>query len=198
MDYIQTHGIDYLYHMTYIDNLTSIINNGLLSHNEAYRQRLIETDISDPNVQDIRARTVDPFYERPLHEYVPLYFSPRNPMLYRRQDIQEDIVILGLEAQLLCEANILFTNGNAAASRTIFYRGTQMLDQLPWDSIRARSWIDIEDGRRIKCAEVLVYPKIEPNRIQKIFCYSNKHRETIIAAKQGTPIIGKVNRDLFF
>ncbi|MGC1393788.1 MAG: DUF4433 domain-containing protein [Coleofasciculaceae cyanobacterium] len=198
MDYIQTHGIDYLYHMTYIDNLTSIINNGLLSHNEAYRQRLIETDISDPNVQDIRARTVDPFYERPLHEYVPLYFSPRNPMLYRRQDIQEDIVILGLEAQLLCEANILFTNGNAAASRTIFYRGTQMLDQLPWDSIRARSWIDIEDGRRIKCAEVLVYPKIEPNRIQKIFCYSNKHRETIIAAKQGTPIIGEVNRDLFF
>jgi ssDNA thymidine ADP-ribosyltransferase, DarT len=198
MEYIQRHGIDYLYHMTYIDNLASIIENGLLSHNEVYRQGLIETDISDPNVQDIRAGTADPFYNRLLHEYVPLYFSPRNPMLYKRREIQEDIVILGLDPQLLCEPNILFTNGNAAASETMFYRGTQMLDQLPWNSIRASSWTDIEDGKRIKCAEVLVHPKIKPSRIQMVFCYSSKHRETIIAAKQGTLIMGKVNRDLYF
>jgi hypothetical protein len=198
MEYLQTHGIDYLYHMTYIDNLSSIVGNGLLSHNEACRRGLIRADISDPNVQDIRAGTVDPFHNRPLHEYVPLYFSPRNPMLYRRREIQEDIVILGLDPQLLSEPDIIFTNGNAAASGTIFYRGTQMLDHLPWDSIRAKSWTDIEDGKRIKCAEVLVYPKIQPSRIQVIFCYSSKHRETIIAGKQGTLIIGKVNRDLYF
>jgi ssDNA thymidine ADP-ribosyltransferase, DarT len=198
MEYLQRHGIDYLYHMTYIDNLASIIENGLLSHNEAYRQGLMEVDISDPNVQDIRASRVDPFYNRPLHEYVPLYFSPRNPMLYRRREIQEDIVILGLDPQLLSEPNIIFTNGNSAASGTIFYTGTSMLDHLPWNSIRARSWTDIEDGKRIKCAEVLVYPKIQPSRIQVIFCYSNKHRETIIADKQGTLIMGKVNRDLYF
>ena len=119
-------------------------------------------------------------------------------MLYRRREIQEDIVILGLDPQLLSETNIIFTNGNAAASGTIFYKGIQMLAQLPWDSIRARNWSEIEDGKRIKCAEVLVYPKIEPNRIQMVFCYSNKHRETIIAAKQGTLIMGKVNRDLYF
>lgn len=67
MDYLQTHGIKYLYHMTYIDNLASIIENGLLSHNEAYKQGLIKADISDPNVQDIRVDAVDPFYNRPLH-----------------------------------------------------------------------------------------------------------------------------------
>jgi hypothetical protein len=107
-------------------------------------------------------------------------------------------VILGLDPQLLSEPNIIFTNGNAAASGTIFYTGTSMLDHLPWNSIRARSWTDIEDGKRIKCAEVLIYLQIEPSRIQMVFCYSNKHRETIIAAKQGTLIIGKVNRDLYF
>jgi ssDNA thymidine ADP-ribosyltransferase, DarT len=198
MDYFQIHGIDYLYHMTYIDNLASIIENGLLSHNEAYRRRLIEADISDPNVQDIRAGIVDPFYNRPLHEYVPLYFSPRNPMLYRRLEIQEDIVILGLSPEILSEPNTLFTDGNAAASGTLFYRGIQMLNQLPWDSIRARSWTDIEDGKRRKCAEVLVCSKIDPGKIQVVFCYSEKHREAIITAKQGTFIIGRVNRDLYF
>jgi len=198
MDYLERHGIDYLYHMTYIDNLASIIHNGLLSHNEAYRQGLIEADISDPNVQDIRANTVDPFYNRPLHNYVPLYFSPRNPMLYRRREIQEDIVILGLDPRLLSEPNIIFTDGNAAASETFFYTGISRLGQLPWNSIRARSWTDIEDGKRIKCAEVLVHSRIEPSRIQVVFCYSDKHRETIITAKQGTLIIGRVNRDLYF
>lgn len=184
--------------MTYIDNLASIIQNGLLSHNEAYRQGLIEADISDPNVQDIRATTIDPFYNRPLHDYVALYFSPRNPMLYRRREIQEDIVILGLDPHLLSDPNIIFTNGNAAASGTTYYTGISMLEHLPWKSIRERSWTDIEDGKRIKCAEVLVYPRIDPSRILVVFCYSQKHREIIITAKQETPIIGKVNRDLYF
>lgn len=119
-------------------------------------------------------------------------------MLYKRLEIQEDIIILGIDPQILSEINIFFTNGNAAASETIFYRGIHMLGQLPWDSIRAKSWTDIEDGKRIKCAEVLVYPKIEPKWIQKVFCYSDKHREKIIAAKQGSSIIGKVKRDLYF
>ncbi len=199
MDYIQQHGIDYLYHMTYIDNLASIIENGLLSHNEAYRQGLIEADISDPDVQDIRANIKDPFHNRPLHEYVPLYFSPRNPMLYKRREIQEDIVILGLDPQILYESNILFTDGNAAASETFFYNDIQMLGQLPWKSIRARYWKDdIENGKRIKCAEVLIYPMINSDRIQYVFCCSNKHRETIKAAKPGTRITGKVNRSLYF
>lgn len=52
MNIFQEYGIEYLYHMTYINNLASIITNGLLSHNEAYRRRLIGVDISDPDVQE--------------------------------------------------------------------------------------------------------------------------------------------------
>lgn len=198
MKNLRQHGIDYLYHMTHIDNLASIIQNGLLSHNEAHRQGLIGADISDSDVQDIRANKKDRVHNRPLHEYVPLYFSPRNPMLYKRQEIQEDIIILGLDPHLLLEPNIVFTDGNAAASKTIFYTDILALDRFPWDSIMARSWIDIEDGRRIKCAEVLVYPRIEPSRIQRVFCYSHKHREMIITAKQEASIMGMVRKDLYF
>ncbi|ERT04841.1 hypothetical protein M595_5204 [Lyngbya aestuarii BL J] len=182
--------------MTHINNLASIIRNGLLSHNEAYRRGLIQVDISEPDVQDRRAdRTVDNIL---LHEYVPLYFSPRNPMLYKRIQYQDDIVILGIDPQLLLEANVIFSDGNAAARETRFYRGVQMLNQLPWNVIWAKYWNDSEDGKRIKCAEILVYPTVAPNKIKAIFCRSEKHRNSIVAAKQKTDIIGRVNPDLYF
>lgn len=195
---LEKYDINYLYHMTNIDNLASIIQHGLLSHNEAHIQRLVKVDISHPDVQGKRAIKRDPIYIRPLHDYVPLYFLPKNPMLYSRREIQEDIVILGLDPRLLLEPSIVFTDGNAAAGGTSFYTDILDLEHLPWDSIRSRSWTDIEDGKRIKCAEVLVHRRIGPSCIQVIFCYSHKHRETIITAKQGTLIIGKVNRDLYF
>lgn len=198
VDYLQQYGIEHLYHMTSIGNLTSIIGNGLLSHNEAHRQRLVQADISDPNVQSLRLNIVDPFYNRHLHDYVPLYFSPRNPMLYRRREIQEDIVILGIDPKILLEPNVLFTDGNAAANGTLFYRSVEMLTQLPWDIINTRSWVDIEDGRRIKCAEVLVYPRIPLEKVLFIFCRSSKHRETIINVKQETSIQGLIKPELFF
>jgi hypothetical protein len=196
MDIIQEYGIEYLYHMTDISNLNSIIKNGLLSHDEAYRKGLIKADISDPNVQDIRANEI--IDEIPLHEYVPLYFSPRNPMLYRRKEDQDDIVILGIDSQILLEKNVIFSDGNAAARETRFYRGVEMLNQLPWDVIRAQYWTVFEDGKRMKCAEILVYPTVAPNRIKAIFCRSLKHRYVILSAIQRTNIIGMVDSDLYF
>ena len=113
---------------------------------------------------------------------------------------QTAVIILGIDPQLLSQPNTLFTDGNAASEKTKFYTGLQKLDQLPWNLIRAGSWNndDIKESKRVKCAEVLVYPKIQPSRIQIIFSYSDKHRQTIMAAKQGTPIMGEVNRDLYF
>lgn len=182
--------------MTYVSNLTSIITNGLLSHNKAYERGLIQVDISNPDVQDRRANRI--IHERPLHEYVPLYFSPRNPMLYSRKQHQEDIVIIGIDPQLLLETNVIFSDGNAAARETRFYCGVQMLNQLQWNIIWAKSWPDFEDGKRIKCAEILVYPTVAPNRIKAIFYRSHKHSNVILAAIQRTGIIGMVDPDLYF
>lgn len=182
--------------MTYINNLFSILREGLFSHNEAYRRKLIKADISDPDVQDRRAtRRIDGVF---LHDYVSLYFSPRNPMLYRRKEIQEDIIILGLDPLLLFEENVIFSDGNAAASLTRFYRGVQMLENLSWDTIHANYWNDIEDGRRLKCAEVLVHPVISRDRIQVIFCCSQKHSSAIIAATKEFGLPAFVDPELYF
>ena len=189
INFLKARGVDYLYHMTHVDHLASILKNGLLSHNESYRQGKIKNDISDPQVQDKRSNKFDPINHRSLHEYVPLYFSPRNPMLSKRREIQEDIIILGLGIDLLFQPGTIFTDGNAASSMTKFYQDTNMLDQLPWDTIMAKYWNDIEDGRRIKCAEILIYPKVEVSKIEMLFCCSEKHRDVIIRANEESGVL---------
>ena len=161
MGVLQNCGIQYLYHMTSITNLRSILENGLLSHNEVYRRKLILRDISMDEVQAIRHYKRDPIYGRLIHEYASLYFSPRNAMLYKRKDLQDTLVILGIEPSVLLSENTIFTDGNAAASNTRFYKEISQVSQLPWDVIKARYWTDYLDGKRIKCAEALVYPKVE-------------------------------------
>jgi hypothetical protein len=44
--YLHKHGVDYIYHITSIENLDNILRYGILSHNEAYRLGLIAIDVS--------------------------------------------------------------------------------------------------------------------------------------------------------
>ena len=45
------YGIDYLYHFTHMDNMPSMLEHGLLSHNEAHAKDVVEYDMSDSEVQ---------------------------------------------------------------------------------------------------------------------------------------------------
>ena len=197
-------NIDYLYCIEPIDNMSSILEHGLLSHNRIHELGISHKDISDEKVQNLRAKKNDPIHNRPLHDYACLYFKPRNPMLCALKHIQQDIVILGFDKQLLCEPETIFTDGNAAAYNTQFYIGIENLDKLDWEIINARYWTDEEyisnpRKKRIKCAEILLYQKIPIERIQKIFCYSkeqcSKVYETI---PDNISIQIEINNNLYF
>lgn len=196
---IQEYGINYLYHITSVNHLSSIFQRGLLSHNEAHRRNLVVRDISMQDVQSIRACKRDPIYKRPLHDYVNLYFSPRNAMLYVRQEIQPSLVILGLDPLLLLRAGTVITDGNSANRPTKFYSSVRDLDKVPWDVIRARYWNDFEDGKRKSCAEVLVYARVDPVSIQRVFLYSETQRSPVLASVGKNPsVVVEPNRQLFF
>ena len=85
----ENYGIKGLYHMTHIDNLQSIFQNGLLSHTNARNNNFMKGDIANNDVNNRRSG-LEPIYNRPIHDYTPLYFNPRNPMLYVRKNIQKD------------------------------------------------------------------------------------------------------------
>ncbi len=197
MDYIIKHNISYLHHMTNIRNLNNILNNGLLSHEEAHRYRIIVNDISNQSVQARRSsRIIDNI---PLHRYVCFYFSPRNPMLYALKDIQDKIIFIGVDPQLLLHPSTIFSDGNAASDDTSFYRGTSMLDNLNWNIINAVYWNNYPDGRRIKCAEILVPARVDINSIMRIFCY-NEEQINIVneLLSQRFHIAVEINRSLYF
>jgi len=169
MEILDKIKIEYLYHMTHKDNLENILKNGLKSYNHVQNNNFSKVNIADDQVQDRRARS-EHIYSRSIHDYVPLYFNPKNPMLFRRNNIQNDIVILAIDRNILFKENVIFTDGNAANDITRFFKNTNSLNQLNWDCIWGDYWSGLEDGKRQRMAEALVFPDIPSNRIRKIFC----------------------------
>lgn len=190
-------GISYLYHMTHKNNLENILRNGLLSHTQAHGG-LNQVDIADNQVNIRRGRR-ETIHNRSIHDYIPLYFNPKNPMLFKLRNIQDDVLILAIDRNLILNQNSIFTDGNAASQGTRFFNSIGQLTQLNWRCIRAEFWNDIADGKRIRCAEVLVFPRIEIASIKKI--YSNNSTVTAFAsskARNFRHITVEQNNNLYF
>lgn len=106
-----------LYHITHINNLQSIFQGGyLFAHNSRHKY----TDISNIDVNILRSRA-EPIFARPIHDYVPLYFNPRNAMLYSVQKrFGDDIVIFEFDNDLVLNPYTIFSYENAASSGAKF------------------------------------------------------------------------------
>ena len=166
-DEYRRHRIDFLYHFTHVNNMSSILEHGLLSHSDAHRLDYI--DISNREVQEIRSEKKP--YGRALHDYVLLYFNARNPMLYVvQQKIQShDIAILCWDRRLLEIDGSVFTDGNAASRSSDFFKDLQTLNELDWECIHSDGHPrHYADGKRIRCAEVLVPGPVPIERMKKI------------------------------
>lgn len=177
---LRNYRIRYLYYIAPLENLKSIATHGLLSHNRAHADHS-PADISDPDVQKRRMRR-DPIYQKPLHDYVPLYFRARNPMLSRRRSLQSELAVLYIDRRMMQNPGAIFTDGNAASNRTSFYSDLADLDKLDWDCIWAPDWTKFEDGRRKRCAEVLVPELIPFNAVRRIVVQNEDARAAARAA----------------
>lgn len=196
LDYYE---IDGLYHFTHVDHVQSIFKDGLLSHNNAHQRGVVQHDISNVDVQDLRARRC--VGGRPLHDYVPLYFNPRNAMLYQvfQEFTLKDLVVLRLSRKLMLQKGVWFTDGNAANTPTLSYDSLEDLDKLDWECIRAEYWTDYEDGKRKCMAEILIPDKISANYIKRrshLFVENQETRNRIEAILPDTRIA--INKDMYF
>ena len=162
----------YLYYITHKQNIESILENGILNFYEAKKLNTNHIDISHPEVQNKREK-VEEHYSRKIHDYAPLYFNPKNPMSRLRwKEYKNALCFLQVSVSALADGEFLISDGNAASPVTKFYKSLDQLDLLPWDVINAEYWNDLDDGSRKRCAEVLIYPKIKPEHIESIFCFS--------------------------
>ena len=160
--------IDGLYHITHLEHIRTIIRDGLLSHNSAHQRDVVQHNISNTEVQELRAQRL--IGERPLHDYVPLYFNPRNAMLYRilkELTPKNFVVVIRISRKLMLRKEVWFTDGNAAIRKTRPYNNLEDLDKLDWECIRATHWKDYDEGVRKCMAEILVPDKISANFIKR-------------------------------
>lgn len=181
-------GISYLYHMTHKSNLENIMKNGLVSHNIAHSKGFIKTDISDTGVNNRRSK---------IHNFVPFYINPKNPMLYKRKKIQSDIIILCIDRKVFQEDS-KFTDGNAASNSTKFYSHINDLEKLNWSIINSNYWNDFIDGKRIRCAEILIANDVRTENIKKIFCFNSETAYYVKKKVEYYDIKVEINKNFYF
>lgn len=196
-----------LYFITPIDNLPSIFKHGLLSHNKIKAMRLGHKSIADDEVQKRRANKVIPGGKGKLHDYVNLYFNPRNAMMYKRKNDHGQICVLGVNVMVLDQPNTIITDGNAAAEDAYvrFFSPSQGLQLLDKKIVFARSWwsqnhFEMCHNRSVACAEVLVQNQLPGSYITQIYAScpesSNKIKSLLVDIEINIPVV--INGKIFF
>ena len=182
-----------------ITNLMSVLERGLLSYESA--ARIVHQDISMPAVQENRDKTQVPG-GLTLHQYANVYFHARNPMMFARQGVADDICVLRVNKSILSINGVVVTDQNAASRYVRFLAPFQMNETtLDLNGIYADDWRhenQIEYWRRKsrKCAEVLVPHRIGPEYFTGIYVVDQVAADKLIGLGVRLPI--EVNGNLFF
>lgn len=193
--------INAFYHMTHINNLDSIIRNGLYPHNNTYKK----TDISNVDVNDRRVR-LEPIYHKQIHSYVPFYFNPRNAMLFRNQKkFGNSIIILQFKNSLIDINNSIITNANASADNTLFTSNVNHLNDqnfINLSNVFADSWNNYGNPnyqiKQTMMAELLIPIVVKNNYIEKIICMDFQMKKFIDSNIYTNGINVVVDREKYF
>lgn len=184
----------FFYHLTHKDNLAGILQHGILSHTDVLnRDDVLAVDISDSGVQQRRERA-ESVNHRSIHDYVPLYINPKNPMLYFRRELQHEIIILKISPKVLQYGQHVFSDGNSACLKTKFSANSEIMEDSI-DALNAKYWANCIDGKRRRCAELLVYPIVQPIHVLSAICSNNALAREIALT---TKIQIELNPSMFF
>lgn len=113
-----------IYHMTHVDNLDNIFQQGALLSQKGLNQKgILPRSIANEEVQRLRERIyvwdlLEGKY-RSLHSYIPFYFARQTPMLRNQYNkgTQDKIVVFEVNRAFLTGPQVLFTDGNASTQQ---------------------------------------------------------------------------------
>lgn len=190
-----------LYYITHIKNIDSILDQGILSHQEVEKLSIDFTPIYD---SEIVSKRQDKLVAGgvSLWNYSNLYFQPRNPMMYRvvHEKDKRNIAIIAVKPTILSESGVIITNGNAANNETQFYdvsKGKTIL-QNNWKIIQNEWWNDSDGSKRIIMSECLVPIKVSSELIDSIYVCDHIAQEKIKNTLENSKITIIPEPNLFF
>ncbi|WP_422449199.1 DUF4433 domain-containing protein [Thermoanaerobacterium sp. DL9XJH110] len=187
------------HYITHINNLKSICEKGILSYNLA--NKFDHTSIAMQEVQNRRENKQVPG-GRSLHEYVNLYFCARNPMLYLRRNLHSEICILRVSPKIVYIKGAIVADRNASSDYVRFYPSPEGIENIDKDLVFAEYWTHPDNiffeckHKSIKCAEILIPDRVNPNFIEGLYVSEAKIRNII--RKMGISLPIEVNPHLFF
>lgn len=182
-----TYKINQLFFITHINNLKSIVENGILSHNLVKRRSIPNDTISNQEIVNNRQSRRTPA-DKSLWDYANLYFQPRNPMMYRvikqidQRIDKNDIAIIGIKPEVLNLPGVFISIGNAASllSEIVDVQtGKEYIEKKLWSTIQSLWWKEEDGTKRQIMAECLVPDFVPPNLIQAIYVAKDETQKTV-------------------
>ena len=190
-----------LHYITHIDNVASIMEKGILSHNRT--KTIKHKTVSMKNIQEKREKVTIP-NARPLHDYVNFYINGRNKMLFlvKQTNNVDDICIISVSTDVLELPNVVISDQNAASDYVRFYNVIDGLAKLDYDYIFSDSWTNPDDQAEAwrhgsaMCAEVLIPDTVPSKHIKSLYVLSGQCEQKIKSLGLGLTI--EVKPYLFF
>ena len=203
-----------LYHFVHLDTLPAILATGeLLSTNRLAEQEERPTrDIASSSLQRRRARTRVPLGGT-LHDYVPFYFAPRSPMLYRigkeweqaGEPDTRDLVYLvsSVEQVESCGLPFTFSLYHAVTRPNAFLTDPADLHRVDWPLMRRRMWTDTRDDndrQRRRQAEFLVRDRLPLSALEGFAAFDGDRADRVAALidEHGLDLRGKPMPEWYF
>jgi hypothetical protein len=206
----------WLYHITHIDNLASIVSAGGLWSDAERRQRGFgHASIAHEHIKHERLqRPVDKAARGVLADYVPFYLAPRSPMLFAihkggvkgYEGGQEPIVHLAASVDALAQAGHLccFSDRHAKLALAKFHDDLSLLRSvIRWDVMGLKFyWGDPEtpEAEELRQAEFLVHQFCPWMAFPAIGVHNEAIKEQVEAILVGAshrPVV-RVARDWYY
>lgn len=203
--------INWAFRMVHIDNVPHILEYGIVREDSPFRNPNYR-EIGDKSIIELRKDLT--FNNQSLKGYIPFYFGPRGPMLYKLQcgsdkNLRcnpEDIIYLAIKIQELIQKKVecVFTDGHAINKITKYYHGKLLQDlnqYVLYEDIWAIQWADIynPDLKRKKEAELLIKDDLHKDFIQCWVVYNENAKNKLINFGVNSNIIYiNPNRKFYF
>jgi hypothetical protein len=159
-----------LYHLTSLDNLESILLNGLLSRNDIDGF----DDVADLEIIDFREKNN-------LTQYIPFHFFARNPFDGRVQKNypSKEFIYICIPRDFASKNNFkIIPRHPNSMKNLILYDYLDGYELIEWDKMDERDYSD-RDCRHICMAECLSPNRIYPQDFSNIFVRTDDIKEFV-------------------
>ena len=191
-----------LFYITHIDNIPSILRNGILSHERIQNENIPFIPIYNEQIVSNRKDILTPD-GRSLWNFANLYFQPRNPMLYRvlHEKPANQVAIISIQPTILERSDIYVSNGNAAHSSSVILHikeSKKEMRQIIRDTVGVQWWNDLNGSKRRIMAECLVPNVVTPEMFQAIYVGNRHAKEKVEADNRGLRLPVIIEAKMFF